>query len=199
MVVAAVLGYRERTSVVLFGRAYWQFLLQPWKVATFGVALLGITLMAPYTGDPTWDYFDAGFMAIFTFLSAPWAVGVFYKISRGALPLKQGYIALCLLLFSASWSYDLYLLLRDGKYPVTWLANLIASTLLYASAGLFWNLAWTPEKGQYFAFADANWPAMPHNNRFSKIALPAVLFMAVIGGVMLIFLLPIISSHLASK
>jgi hypothetical protein len=56
-------------------------------------------------------------------------------------------VALCLWLFSASWSYDLYLLLRDGSYPVTWLANLFASSLLYLSAGLFWNLHWTARTG----------------------------------------------------
>jgi hypothetical protein len=33
-----------------------------------------------------------------------------------------------------------YLWMRDGHYPVTWWANLLASSVLYLCAGLFWNL-----------------------------------------------------------
>ncbi|MBC3918102.1 hypothetical protein H8L32_11490 [Undibacterium sp. CY18W] len=34
-------------------------------------------------------------------------------------------------MFSASWCYDLYLLLRDGVYPLTWEANIYAPSVMY--------------------------------------------------------------------
>jgi hypothetical protein len=58
---------------------YWLILFQPWKLITFTIALLGITLMAPYTGDPTWDYISASLMSLLTFCAAPWAVDIFYR------------------------------------------------------------------------------------------------------------------------
>jgi hypothetical protein len=56
-------------------------------------------------------------------------------------------MAACLWLFSASWSYDLYRFARDGQYPATWSENLLASSILYALAGLLWNLEWATERG----------------------------------------------------
>ena len=42
---------------------------------TFVVATAGITLIAPYSGDPTWDYVDSVFMSVLAFATAPWVVG----------------------------------------------------------------------------------------------------------------------------
>ena len=80
------------------GRAYWRYLLQPWKLATFAVAAAGITLIAPWTGDPTWDYFDALMMSVLTFASAPWAVGTLYRALRGRAKAVNAYVALVVLL-----------------------------------------------------------------------------------------------------
>ena len=52
--VASYLRYRSSFAVTCHG--YWQFLLKPWKVVTFLTAATGLTVIAPYTGDPTWDY-----------------------------------------------------------------------------------------------------------------------------------------------
>lgn len=188
---ATGLALRDRATLGLFQPAYRRFLLQPWKVATFLVAAGGLTVIAPYTGDFTWDYVDAAFMSILTFLTAPWAVGVYYKAWRREVPLAHAYIALCLQLFSASWSYDLWLFYKLGAYPVMWLANLIASSTLYLAGGLFWNLAWTEARGQYFAFWEPAWPSVSPGSTFSRVALPAFLFMGVIAVVVTaIFLVP---------
>jgi hypothetical protein len=56
-------------------RAYWRFVARPWNLATFAGAMAGLVLVAPYTGDLTWDYVDAVFMSVLTFASAPWLVG----------------------------------------------------------------------------------------------------------------------------
>jgi len=68
------------------------------------------------------------------------------------------FVAICLWLFSVSWSYDLYLVLRDGSYPTTWLANLLLSASLYLPAGLLWNLDWRPQRGVTFSFLESDWP-----------------------------------------
>ena len=144
---AAALCLTGRAAFGPVRREYLTFLFVPWKLWTFAVAAGGLTVMAPYTGDPTWDYVDSLFMSVTTFLSAPWAAGVIYRALRGPLKFGTLYVAVCTWLFSASWSYDLYIFLRDGVYPATWWANLCASSVLYLSAGLFWNLEWTPERG----------------------------------------------------
>ncbi|MDR2637056.1 MAG: hypothetical protein LBB55_01815, partial [Zoogloeaceae bacterium] len=140
-------------------RAYWRFLLQPWKVATFAIAALGLIWIAPYTNDITWDYVDAAFMSVLAFATAPWAVGVLYKAMRGWRDCVAAYVAACVWMFSASWSYDLYLLLRDGDYPGTWAANIGASSILYVCAGLLWNLEYRSGRGVIFAFMDEAWPS----------------------------------------
>ncbi len=105
---------------MITGLPYWRFLARPWKLTTFAVAAAGLIVIAPYTGDPTWDHVDAAFMSILAFGTAPWAVETLYRAVRDRVPRRQTFVALCVWLFSASWSYDLYLLVRDGHYPVTW-------------------------------------------------------------------------------
>jgi len=170
--------------------AYFRFLGAPWKLVTFAIAGFGITVVAPHTGDPTWDYYDAAFMAILTFLTAPWSVGALYLALRGRSGLRQAWVAACLWMFSASWSYDLYLLLRDGEYPNTWLPNIPASSVLYCSAGLLWNLDWRPGRGATFSFQEPDWPHMAPAADFSRVVWVALPFMAVAGACILYFLLP---------
>lgn len=168
---------------------YWRFLLVPWKVVTFAVATAGITLVAPYTGDPTWDHTDALFMSVLAFATAPWTVGVLYRSSAtGGTGAADGFAAACVGLFSASWSYDLYLFARDGEYPVTWLANLLASSVLYLCAGLFWSLDWRPDAGMVFAFTRPDWPRPPAAGVFRRIALPAALLMGLVSAMILYLL-----------
>jgi len=169
--------------------AYWRFLLVPWKLVTFGLAAAGITVIAPYSSDPTWDYVDAAFMSAFTFATAPWAVGTLYRAVRRRATSEQIYVAVCVWLFSASWSYDLYLLFRDGFYPVTWWANLVASSVLYLAAGLFWSLAWSPSAGGMFAFTQEGWPhaSVTTTAAFRRIVWPALSFMLAVGIMILLF------------
>lgn len=170
--------------------AYRRFISVPWKLATLVVATIGITLIAPYTGDPTWDYFDAFFMAVLTFLGAPWVVGVLFLVGRRRLPLKQMYVAVCLWMFSASWSYDFYLVLRDGRYPNTWLPNIFASSVLYISAGLLWNLDWRAERGMTFSFMESDWPSVHPTSAFNKIFWVALPFMLIAAAAILYFVIP---------
>jgi hypothetical protein len=108
-------------------------------------------------------------------------VGALYLAVRRRLPPRQAFVALCVWFFCACWSYDLYILLRDGAYPPTWAANLGASSVLYLSAGLLWNLDWRPGRGVTFSFLEPGWPAAPPHSSFVRIlgyALPFMLIAA---------------------
>jgi hypothetical protein len=185
LVAAAILVARGGTLGL--GRAYWRWLLVPWKVATFIAAGLGITLVAPYTRDPTWDHVDAAFMSILAFGTAPWVVATLYRAARRQVGAVHVYVAACVWLFSASWSYDLYLLFRDGYYPVTWFGNLVASSVLYLAAGLFWSLGWTPAGGWMFAFTDDAWPQAPTAGEFRRVLWPALSLMILVGLIVALF------------
>ena len=179
----------NRHTLTLFGAGYRAFLLQPWKVVTFAISATGMVVIAPWTGDPTWDYVDAGFMALLTFLTAPWSVGTLYLgLRRRAGPVAL-YVAACLWLFSASWSYDGYILLRDGYYPPTWLPNLFASSVLYCAAGLLWNLEWHRERGVVFGFMRSGWPEPAGEGGFSRVLIYALPFMLIAAAMIGAFLI----------
>lgn len=188
--VAVAIFVRHRTSFAIAQQPYWRFLAAPWKLATFAVAAAGIILIAPYTGDPTWDYVDAAFMSVMTFTTAPWVAGVFYQWARREVAFSQAYVAFCLWMFSASWSYDIYLVWRDGEYPTTWLPNIFASSVLYWSAGLLWNLEHRPGRGVIFAFMRPGWPSPVHEARFGALIWFALPFMMLAAAAVLSFVIP---------
>ena len=186
--VAVSLMFRHRKVIKLFQSQYWRFLFQRWKIVTFLIAAIGLTVIAPYTGDPTWDYVDASFMSILTLATAPWAVGVLYRAIRGKAMVAEAYVAICIWMFSASWSYDLYLVLRDSFYPTTWLPNLFASSVLYVSGGLLWNLEWRRGRGVIFGFMETIWPEVTDSVVFNKVLWFALPFMALVSVLIVAFL-----------
>ena len=119
-------------------------------------------------------------MSILTFATAPWAVGTLYLAIHRKATLVQIYVAICIWMFSASWSYDLYLVLRDGLYPITWLPNIFASSVLYVSAGLLWNLEWKEGRGVIFGFMEPDWPNPAHDLGFRKVFWFALPFMILV-------------------
>lgn len=187
--MAAVVAFRDRGSISLFSAGYRKFMAVPWKMASFATAASGMTWIAPYTGDPTWDYFDAALMSLLTFASAPWAIGTLYLFLRRKASAAHAYVALCCWLFSASWCYDLYLLLRDGQYPITWLPNIFASSVLYVAAGLMWNLAWRPSRGVFLAFMEDGWPQAAAQANFIRILGYAMPFMILAAACIAYFVL----------
>lgn len=200
LVIAAIRG---RTFAIATP-AYWRARLVPWKLALFTVAAGGMMLVAPRTGDPTWDWIDAGFMAALTYATAPWAVGVFARFARSARSgearrgsIAELYVAACTWLLSASWSYDAYVFVRDaggfaaawarGFYPHSWSSNLVASSLLYAAGGACFSLAAPRDRpgrlGVTFAFLEPDWPTeRPASVR--KLAPIALVFVAVVTAML---------------
>ena len=187
-VVAAFLMYRERNRLVLFQPRYRLFVLSSWKLGTFAFASLAMIIMAPYTGDPTWDYVDAAFMSILTFLTAPWAVGTLYLALRRQAKPVHIYIAVCVWMFSASWTYDVYILLKHGYYPPTWLPNIVLSSILYFVAGLMWNLQKKEGRGVVFGFMEPGWPNPEYDLGFRQIFWFALPIMILVAGMIVPFL-----------
>ena len=178
-IIAIFLMFNLRYELDLFQKTYWNGLFQSWKLITFLIATAGLTLIAPYSGDWSWDYVDAIFMSVFTFCSAPWVIGTLFLAFQRKRNFATAYIAICLWMFSASWSYDLYILIRDGSYPMTWFANIFASSSLYLAAGFFWNLEYIKDRGVVFGFMEPNWPRISSERSFKKVALYAFLFMLI--------------------
>lgn len=190
-VVACALFLRRPSAFAVARHSYWFFLLDRWKWLTFLAGAALITLVAPYTGDPTWDYVDGLFMSVFCYATAPWVVATLYFAfaARRRVGAAELYVAICAWLFSASWSYDIYLVWRDGTYPSTWLANLFASSMIYLYAGLFWNLEWRREEGVVFSFMRENWPVRASEHSFPRmLGYAALLASPAIGAVLVFFL-----------
>ena len=126
-------------------------------------------------------------MSILTYVTAPWAIGVIYRCFTGKVGWVQLYVATCAALFSFSWSYDVYLLFRDGAYTDLWLANLKLSALVYIAAGLMWNLIWKEDRGVIFGFMADDWLVEEENHQFSKVVLFIVPFVLFVGVLILAF------------
>lgn len=188
-VTALALFLRKPGAFAIGRRAYWHFLGEPWKLATFAAGAALITLAAPYTGDPTWDHVDGFFMSVLCFTTAPWVVAVIFLAARRRSTPAEVYVMLCAWLFSASWSYDIYLVWRDGEYPSTWFANLFASSVIYLAAGLFWNLEWQRGRGVIFSFMRDGWPSRPAETAFLRLLGYAAIFAMPAIAAVLMFVL----------
>lgn len=179
---ALVVALRARPRLTLLEARYWRWLARPWKLASFSVALMGMVVVAPLSGDPTWDYVTGSVQSVLTFLTAPWAVGTLYRQLRGLGVRSRSEVAVAVVawLVSVSWFYDAYLYWRDGRYGSLWLENLWASSGLYFLAGVLWSLRpGTPEQpgllGARLAFADPDWPAREGSHR--RVAIVAFVVM----------------------
>jgi hypothetical protein len=169
-VLAALVAFRY---VRLAWRDALAFLLVPWKVAVFVPAILFVTFAGRFTDDETWDVVSGGGMSILTVLTSWWAVGTGARVVRRMAHPRELVVALGATLFSASWFYDGYLLLRDGAYTQRWLGNLMLSPTIYVCAGLLSNLE-LDERGRLgFSFLRPDWPRPLPSAR--KISLTMVL------------------------
>jgi hypothetical protein len=175
---AGILIY-DRKVVAREWRDYVHFLCVPWKLVLFTPALVFVTFAGRFTDDETWDVVTGGGMSILAYVTAPWSVGCFYRLLARRRPLRHLVVALALCLFSSSWFYDGYLLWRDGEYTQRWLGNLMLSPIIYASAGLLWNLETRPLGGYTLSFTRNDWPAPPVDRRFGPLALVCLPLIAI--------------------
>jgi hypothetical protein len=185
--IAVVILIWERKRLAPEWREYSRFLCVPWKLWLFVPALVFVSFAGRYTNDETWDVVTGSGMAILTFLTAPWVVGLIYQVLAGRRPLRYLVVALALLLFSSSWFYDGYLLWRDGTYTHRWSGNLMLSPFIYVAAGLLWNLEAKNSAGIYadsgfrLSCVREDWPSRPLDTRFGPImfvSIPLILIAA---------------------
>lgn len=181
----------DRKRLVSEWREYWRFLAVPWKLWLFVPSFLFVTFAGRFTNDETWDVVTGSGMAILTFLTAPWVVGLIYQVFVGRRPWRYLIVALALLLFSSSWFYDAYLLWRDGAYTGRWFGNLMLSPVIYLAAGLLWNLEAKPGAGFYddsgirLSFVREDWPSRAVDTRFGPLVLVSIPFI-LIGAFVLV-------------
>jgi hypothetical protein len=187
-VVALVIAALRFRTFAIARRAYVIGMTRPWKLATFALALAGIVLVAPRSGDPTWDHWDAAFMAILVYTTAPWTLGVLARArSRSRAEI---YVAACTWLFSASFSYDLYIFLRDQHhYPRTWWSNLVVSSGLYGLGGAMWSLRGQRGGRPTFAFMRDDWPTSLADGDARSLLPYIAIFMIAVCGILSPFLI----------
>ena len=192
-VVAVFILVWDRKRLVPEWQEYWRFLIVPWKLWLFVPAFLFVTIAGRFTNDETWDWVTGSGMALLTFLTAPWAVGLIYQVLVGRRPLRYLIVALALLLFSSSWFYDAYLLWRDGAYTGRWLGNLMLSPWIYVAAGLLWNLE-AKDSGEFregagfrLSFVRVDWPKRPEDTRFGPIMFVSIPFILIAAFVLVEF------------
>lgn len=184
---ALVIVVRDRKHLGPEWRAYKRFLFIRWKLALFIPAFIFVTFAGRFTDDETWDTITGSGMSILTFLTAPWAIGLFYQTMRKQRPLRYIVVSLALCLFSSSWFYDIYILWRDGEYSTRWLGNLILSPITYIAAGLLWNLEATANNQATFSFLRNDWPSPPRNVAFHPLFWACLPFVLVGSFVLMAF------------
>ena len=188
MIVAISLVIARRDTFRLTSRDYQAFLSPVWKLLSFAIAVVGLSILSRYSDDPTWDIPETIILSGLTFVTAPWAVGV---VCRATLGCERGwwevYVAACFWLFSSSWCYDAYVWAWFGFYPFTWLGNLMISPFLYLLAGMFWSLE-TRNNVPVLAFLEPVWFTRDGHSLGSAIA-PAIAFIVIIIGIFGLFLI----------
>ena len=177
--LAVMLAWFRRQRLGEEAPRYLGLLSVRWKLLSFLPALVFVTFAGRLTDDPTWDVFCGSGMAVLTFATAPWAVGVSFNVLRGRRHWVDGIVAVALWLFASSWFYDGYLFLRDGHYTDYWLGNLLISPFIYLAAGLLWNLEARPAGGVRFGFLRPDWPTAPADRRFLPVFIASIPLVAV--------------------
>ena len=183
----------DRKRLLPEWRQYLSFLCVPWKLCLFVPAFLFVTFAGRYTNDETWDLVTGSGMAILTFLTAPWAIGLIYQVLVGRRPPRYLIVAIALMLFSSSWFYDSYLLWRDGVYTPRWAGNLLLSPFIYVAAGMLWNLE-AQDRGDFhdhasfrLSFVRATWPSRPVDTRFEPLILASIPLILIAAFILVAF------------
>jgi len=179
-IIAVFVISKNRKRIPLFSKDYWKFITKKWKLLSFITALISIIAVAPFSTDPTWDYFDSVFIPVLVYINAPWTIGIIYKFFKKKADIELLYSAFCVSMFSICWSYDLYIFFRDGQYPASWMVNIIGSSVPYIIAGLYWNLDYRKERGIIYAYTENDWPNPKAQAHFKKVFIYAGAYIFVI-------------------
>ena len=183
--VAVIAVVRRPGAHAITRAAYWRALLLPWKLFALGCAMAIIALAAPVSGDPTWDLGDSILVSLAVFACAPAAVGTIARDVAGRRVGATTFVAV-VLFFVPCWTYELYVLLRDGAYPLTWQSNLVLSGAITLLAGLFFDLGRAEGERSTFAFRWKEWP-QAHRTPLSAVLPMAMLLTAPVLAMIALF------------
>jgi len=140
LIFSSILILKNWREYNFLTRAYWRFIFTKTKFAIYVIGSLILIIPVPYLNFHSWDYPIATFQPILSYLSAPWAIGVFNNMLKGKARLDEIFVAFCLMMFTGSWSVEIYLLFRDGFYMPDWVANIPIGICCYIIVGLLWNI-----------------------------------------------------------
>jgi hypothetical protein len=185
--MALAIVVRDRKPLCAEWRDYFRFVSVPWKLTIFVPAFVFVTFAGHFTDDETWDVVTGSGMSILTFLTAPWAVGLFYQVLVRRRSLRYLIVSAALCLFSSSWFYDGYLLWRDGSYTQRWLGNLLLSPIIYLAAGLLWNLEAKARGGFTLSLLRSDWPNPPVDRSFRPLLLISIPLILIAAFVLVAF------------
>ena len=140
---------KNRVEYNLFTKDYWRFIFTPTKFTIYIIGTLGLIIPVPFLNYHSWDYPIAVFQPILAYLTAPWSIGVLYRMIKGTIKFSEIFIAYCMMLFAGSWSVELYLIFRDGYYMPDWIINIPIGICCYLLVGFLWNIDFKNGKGSF--------------------------------------------------
>lgn len=142
MFVALVIIFWKRKDFHFLTKDYFRFLLTKERFLIYSIGTLSLLIPAHFLEIHSWDYSIAIFQPILAYLFAPWSVEVLCKFEKSQASFSETYTAVCLMLFTGSWSVELYLLWRDAYYMPDWLVNIPIGITCFIIIGSLLNVEW---------------------------------------------------------
>ncbi|MCM8532548.1 MAG: hypothetical protein NE330_15390, partial [Lentisphaeraceae bacterium] len=121
VIVIILLKKRELNFLT---KDYFKFLFTKERFCIYCLGTIALLLPAHFLEIHSWDYTIAIFQPILAYITAPWSVEVLCKLEKSKAKLSETFVALNMMMFTGSWSVELYLLYRDGYYMPDWLVNI---------------------------------------------------------------------------
>jgi hypothetical protein len=149
MLICIVLIIKNRRQYNFFTKEYLRFIFTLPRFIIYIAGSLVLIVPVPYLNAHSWDYPIAVFQPVLAYLTAPWAFTVFYKMIKGTARCGEAYVASCMMLFTGSWSVELYLLFRDGYYMPDWIINIPIGIFCYVIMGIIWNIPWKNDPSHF--------------------------------------------------
>lgn len=110
--------------------------LRPWKLFSLAIGLAWLIYGALNYNISDWDVGISLIMALFSYITAPWACRVLLGVARGRFNAVSIYGALFAYWFTVDGVYVIYHTLM-GNETYRW-ENFLASSCLYALCGMIW-------------------------------------------------------------
>ena len=142
VLITFILVFYKRKEFNFLTESYFKFLFTKERFLIYVLGTVSLLIPAHYLDIHSWDYSIAIFQPILAYLTAPWSVEVLCKLEKGCGKVSESFVAFCLILFTGSWSVEMYLLFRDGYYMPDWIINIPIGIACYLIIGTLLNVDW---------------------------------------------------------